>query len=179
MNHPPESGVTIQINNLAALERLLGADSELTTSIRSSVAEAFAKKHMVNLVEREFSQKEAAMKQLVAEEVARYCLQKTRDSTSWAPIVELTPSVKEKIKLEVSTQLGMVMAGEIARQKAEVTAALVKELETLRACIPNLVTERVTVKFNKEVTDALDARLKELRNLLPADPPESRKITVP
>lgn len=175
MNHPPESGVTIQINNLAALERLLGADSELTTSIRSSVAEAFAKKHMVNLVEREFSQKEAAMKQLVAEEVARYCLQKTRDSTSWAPIVELTPSVKEKIKLEVST----VMTEELTKQRAEITTALVKELETLRACIPNLVTERVTMKFNKEISDALDARLKELRNLLPADPPESRKITVP
>lgn len=36
----------IQINSLAALERLIGGDTELEMEIRRSVVEAFAKKHL-------------------------------------------------------------------------------------------------------------------------------------
>lgn len=62
MNHPPESGVTLQINSLAALERLLGGDNELTASIRKSVAAAFARNYMMDLVRSEFAQKDAELK---------------------------------------------------------------------------------------------------------------------
>lgn len=36
----------IQINSLAALERLIGGDTELEIDLRRSVVEAFAKKHL-------------------------------------------------------------------------------------------------------------------------------------
>ena len=72
MNHPPESGVTLQINSLAALERLLGGDTELTASIRKSVAATFARNHMIDLVRSEFAQKEATLKQEVAQEVQTF-----------------------------------------------------------------------------------------------------------
>lgn len=40
----------IQINSLAALERLIGGDTALELELRSSVAAAFAEKHLKNLV---------------------------------------------------------------------------------------------------------------------------------
>ncbi|RTL07741.1 hypothetical protein EKK58_00950 [Candidatus Dependentiae bacterium] len=179
MNHPPDSGVTLQINSLAALERLLGGDNELTTSIRKSVAAAFARNYMVDLVRSEFANKEAELKRAVAEEVNKVCLQKTRESPTWSPSFELSPSMKEKIRTEVATQLTSVINAEVAKQGETIMAALREELEKLRARIPNLVAEKVTIKFNREVNEALDARLKELRALLPLDPPETRKINVP
>ena len=179
MSHPPESGVTLQINSLAALERLLGGDNELTTSIRKSVAATFAREHMIDLVRKEFAQKEAELKKAVADEVTKTCTQRTRDSTNWAPIYELTPAIKEKIRAEVSALVSSAVRDEVVRQSEALMTLMKEELEKLRARIPNLVAERVTLKFNKEVNEALDARLKELRNLLPADPPETRKINVP
>lgn len=106
-------------------------------------------------------------------------MQKTRDSTNWAPIHELTPAIKEKIRAEVSALVSNAVRDEVVRQSEALMTLMKEELEKLRVRVPNLVAEKVTNKFNKEVSDALDARLKELRNLLPADPPETRKINVP
>ena len=38
--------LTIQINNLEALERLIGGDTEVELDIRNSVVQAFSKKHL-------------------------------------------------------------------------------------------------------------------------------------
>lgn len=45
----------IQINNLEALERLIGNDNEIEFEIRQSVVEAFSKKHLRSLANCEFS----------------------------------------------------------------------------------------------------------------------------
>ena len=39
----------IQINSLAALERLIGGDSDIEIDIRNSVVQAFSKKHLKNI----------------------------------------------------------------------------------------------------------------------------------
>ena len=41
----------IQINNLEALERLLGNDSEFEMEVRNSVAQNFAKKYLKSLIQ--------------------------------------------------------------------------------------------------------------------------------
>ena len=46
-----KNDVTIQINNLAALERLIGGDSELEVSLRQGVAAAMATKHLKAVVD--------------------------------------------------------------------------------------------------------------------------------
>jgi len=60
----------IQINNLAALERLIGGDSELEMEIRRSVAEDFSKKYLKSLV-TEYTDKglTARVRELVIERV--------------------------------------------------------------------------------------------------------------
>ena len=45
--------IKIQINSLAALERLIGGDSELEIELRQSVVEAFARKHLKVVVNSE------------------------------------------------------------------------------------------------------------------------------
>ena len=41
----------IQINSLAALERLIGGDSEVELEIRNNIVQEFAKKHLKSLLE--------------------------------------------------------------------------------------------------------------------------------
>ncbi len=43
----------IQINNLAALERLIGGDTELEIEIRNNIVQEFTKRHLKGLVETE------------------------------------------------------------------------------------------------------------------------------
>ena len=49
--------LTLQINSLEALERLIGGDSEIEIDIRQSVAAAFAKKYLKAIVKEETFQK--------------------------------------------------------------------------------------------------------------------------
>lgn len=46
-------GVKIQINSLAALERLIGGDNEIEFDIRQNIAKAFAKKYIKNILDEE------------------------------------------------------------------------------------------------------------------------------
>lgn len=156
----------------------MGGDNELMVSIRKSVAATFAREHLTDLVRKELTEKEMNLRRSVVEEVNKVCLQKAKDS-GWATVYELTGDIKAKIRSAVEELVTKAVSEEVSRQSAALVTIMASELEKLRERIPNLVTERVTNRFNREVSEAMDARLKELRNLLPADPPESRKINVP
>ena len=44
----------IQMNNLEALERLIGGESEVEMDIRASIVDAFCKKHLKSIANEEF-----------------------------------------------------------------------------------------------------------------------------
>ena len=175
MNHPPQSGLTLQINSLAALERLLGGNTELETSIRRSVATDFARNHMKDLVEREFNIRDAELKAQVNAEVNKIALQRDKvQSWTWT----LSDDLKARIRGQVGEELRKVVDEALKEASKKYATMLEAELAKITALAKSRVEAAVSTKFDKEVRDALDARLRELRNLLPADPPESRRINV-
>lgn len=175
MNHPLQSGLTLQINSVAALERLLGGNTELETSIRRSVATDFARNHMKDLVEREFNIRDAELKDQIKTEVDKIALQRDKiQSWTWT----LSDDLKARIRGQVSEELKKVVDEAVRAASGKYAVMLEAELAKMTALAKSKVESTVSAKFDKEVRDALDARLRELRNLLPADPPESRRINV-
>jgi hypothetical protein len=167
--------LTLQINSIAALERLLGGNTEFETSIRRSVAADFARNHMKDLVEREFNIRDAELKAQVNAEVNKIALQRDKiQSWTWT----LSDDLKTRIRGQVGEELRKVVDGALQEASRKYATMLEAELAKMTALAKSRVEAAVSTKFDKEVRDALDARLKELRNLLPADPPESRRINV-
>ena len=132
---------------------------------------------MVDLVRQEFASKEAELKAQVLKEVDKVCLERSQ-GTNWQTVWVLSDRIKTQIREQIQKEVAALVNAEVTKQAELAATALASELDKLRANIPNLVQERVTMKFNREVSEALDNRLKELKSLLPLDPPETRKITV-
>lgn len=98
--------LTIQINNLEALERLIGGDSQVEIDIRNSVVQRFAEKHLKPLANSDFikntlsSIKEqiyAEVKNKVEKEIATFKTSYLGGITD----IKLHPSIKQEIESQV------------------------------------------------------------------------------
>jgi hypothetical protein len=89
----------IQINSLAALERLIGGDNEVEIEIRKSVVENFMKKHINAIANSNVTEgiKNEIMKTLVT------------NPTGYRSDVTLTPKAKELFASEIDHQLRNVV----------------------------------------------------------------------
>lgn len=100
--------LTLQINNLEALERLIGGNSEIEIDIRNSVVQKFAEKHLKPLANSDTVTK--ALTQLKESINKQICDQCAKDiakfKISWAgqiTDVVLNPSIKSEIDSQVRT----------------------------------------------------------------------------
>lgn len=102
--------LTLQINNLEALERLIGGDSEVEVEIRNSVVQKFADKHLKALANSDmitkFCNSLGATIQKDLHEQANNQIGTIK--TNWVGAVEkvtLHPSCKSEIESLVRTQV--------------------------------------------------------------------------
>lgn len=148
----------IQINSLAALERLIGGDTELEIEIRNSVIQAFSKKHLKDVANTEtFKATERDVRKIIQE------LFIDNLSTSWnSPKLktEYYKILKENIKAEVSKVVEdliyKVTTEDIDYEKTRL--AIVNRLQEKADWIEHELTNNVLEsKLNKMV----DKRLKD------------------
>jgi len=88
----------IQINNLEALERLLGGDTEIEFDIRQNIVETFARKHIKTLVNDELISK--ATEGLKKEIEDAFVIKTSGWSGSYALTTKAREMLKEHIDLE-------------------------------------------------------------------------------
>ena len=153
----------LQINSLAALERLIGNDTALELEIRQNIAEEFAKKHIKCLAE-EFSATTAGkfakeMREQVNDEVSRSLGEALTMSkgTYWSdpPKMILRDDGKEAIR------------NEVRRVIADVRNEAIKETtENLKKEIAVYVKHDITKEVARQVQAGVAARLEELRKTL-------------
>lgn len=98
--------LTIQINNLEALERLIGGQSEVEIDIRNSVVQKFAEKHLKPLANcPEITSTLAAIKDNIAKQVKEKCEKEVATfQTSWCGSltdIKLHPSINAEIERRV------------------------------------------------------------------------------
>ena len=145
--------LTIQINNLEALERLIGGDTEVEIEIRNSVVQNFADKHLKDLantpeISGTLSQiKEEIYKQArnkIENEIATF---KTSYGSSITD-VQLRPAIQEKITTQIKN-----LVEDTVRQS-------VNEAIKVWATNPDL-KRRIDARFEYYTKEYINSEIKE------------------
>lgn len=100
--------LTIQINSLEALERLIGGDSEIEIDVRNSVIQKFANKHLKALANTNaITQTLSKIQREISDEVSRRCSAEiaTFKKNYYGAIneVKLNPAIESEISRKVRT----------------------------------------------------------------------------
>lgn len=149
----------IQINNLAALERLIGGDSKLEFEIRNNIVQAFAKKHLKPLVNdfkfdamlrqvRESGQEEA--KKVIEEKLGKF------ETKNWREYFSLNDNIKQSIRQSAQEKI----MEQVKEAVEEVTTKFTPEY--LDKIISARVDEEVKRRINEGVRAKLDQVTKNL-----------------
>jgi len=154
-----KNALTIQINSLEALERLIGGNSEIEIELRNNVAAKFAEKHIKQLagtevVEEALETAQRAVK-LQAAEMINKAVGTWRTSVYGSTIsdIQLRPEIEAKIKAEIDSRVASLI-------DKQVMAAI--EAADLNKMVDNRVKAISEYEINKAVRAKIDAVMKGL-----------------
>lgn len=145
----------IQINSLAALERLIGGDTELEVEIRNSVVQEFTKKHLKNIAEHNV----AAATSRIQEEVRKVAEQHFGNMRStvlgyvWKPSAQIAQTIRDSVEEEARV---------IVHNKVKEVFDS-KDFDNL---IQQVVDRRVDVEFNEKIRWEVKKRLDQITKSL-------------
>ena len=152
--------LTIQINNLEALERLIGGDTQVEMEIRQSVVESFAKKHLKTMINSELLKPiVVAIRHEIEEEFFQ--------TIKTGPMSYNTKQVfRENVSKEMRDKLVDLAKEELSGIVEEAVKsqknidAVEQKINRLAAWLDEKYTEeRLTVKLDKMVDERIKAKL--------------------
>jgi len=152
----------LQINSLAALERLIGGDTAVEIEIRNNIVQEFTKKHLKGVAtERIVSLAESNVKTAaatIAKEAATQALDKLGmfSGNSWSPTFVIKSEVKASLRDAAVTEVDAII-------RDAVKAAVAKYGD---AVITARVNRLVDDHINARISDGVNTRLKEIANKL-------------
>lgn len=155
-NH--KSRLVFQINNLEALERLIGGDSQVEMDIRQSVVEAFAKKHLKSLVTDTAIEKVGSA---IKNEATAMITEQVKDG-SWSTKTVLTEKARQLIKdsltYSVNSEIYEVIKKEVNEQatREKIASLLEKQAEWI---VNDLTSSNLEARLDKMVDKKLKERL--------------------
>lgn len=149
--------LTIQINDLSALERLIGGDTQVELDIRQSVVESFTKKHLKSLVDANVMNR---IQSAVVEETSAGLVEKIQ--ASWSSNYKLTTTAQQlisnSVKDVVAQEVSQLVRDEIGR--TNISATITDLLQKQSAFISNELSETVlSNKLDMLVNNKLKERL--------------------
>ena len=163
------SNITIQINNLAALERLLGGDSALEVSLRDSVAAKFADEHMMGLIKSKIEATDVRLKDAIAREVDKTLL--VQNNRTWNGVqlsTQAATEVAKKVHETIDAKMNELRASMLHRIDEHMTS--IRQQVDVR--LPQLVEVAIGRDFQSKVSAAVAAKLVEVRRLLATQTPQ-------
>lgn len=177
MSQSSNTGLTLQINSKEALERLLGGDEEMVVRLRHAIAVDFAKQHLATALSTEMRQQLSDLTEKAQKIVSLYIQEQQKNPRTWSPEWVLSQNVKGQIKAEVQAMVTAEITKVVEEQRLALRKLIDEEFLKLRNKVPEQVQMHVTGRFHAELREAVDRRLREIRDCLPSDP-DTRKITV-
>lgn len=149
----------IQINSLAALERLIGDDKEMEITVKSSIINEFAKSYIKSVANSEIVD---TIKKEVIEEIKKSdyfgLLVKDR-SNHWSTRYLLSDNAKELIKTQVRQEVEYLISETISPIREEIAGEIRSRLDLMSLSVSQCIREEV----QKETIDKLvQKRLKDL-----------------
>lgn len=147
----------IQINSLAALERLIGDDKEMEITVKKSVINGFAKSYIKSIANSEIVD---TIKKAVLDEVKRtnYFGLLVQDKSKFYSYL-LSNEAKELVRIQVKREIDDLIQKEIAPIREEITNEIRNRLDLMSLSVSQCIREEV----QKETIDKLvQKRLKDL-----------------
>lgn len=149
----------IQINNLAALERLIGGDSQLEFEIRNNIIQAFANKHLKPLVNdykfdamlkkvQESGQEEA--KKVIEEKLGKF------ETKNWREYFSLNDNIKTAIRQSAQEKI----MEQVDAAAKEVTDKFTPEY------LDKLIEKRVNEEVLFRIRDGVKNKLEQVSKTL-------------
>ncbi len=146
----------IQINSLAALERLIGGDNEFEIEIRNSVVQAFTQKHLKGIAAQQAEHFRAVAAATTEAAINKHIGSRT---SSWGSGYTLKADVEKEIENSVKYKVGEAIA------KAVADNVNAKDLEKL---INAMVDKRLNVAIADEVNHQVKQKIAVLMKGLSA-----------
>lgn len=152
------NGVTIQINSLEALERLIGGDSELEVGLRGGIVQEFAKRHLKGIAdERLISEGRRAIINYIDEnyiKLIRY------NPTTYGSKPALKTLIEEDVKSSVSTEINRAIREYMEKDE---TLILIKQRldDKVIAVAARIEEELADAILTKRIDDLVNKKLKE------------------
>lgn len=148
--------LTIQINNLEALERLVGGDSQVEIDIRNSVVQKFAEKHLKPLANTtEITTVLTRIKEDISRQIRERCENEIATfKTSWGGSitdVKLNPAIQQEIDRQVR-----VHTDDSIRKKVEESLAFWANDAELKKRIDNRFEYYTAEHINATIKARLD-----------------------
>lgn len=151
----------IQINSLAALERLIGDDKEMEITVKSSIINEFAKSYIKSVANSEIVN---TIKNAVLEEVKKtnyFGLLERRTSSHWSTEYLLSKDAKELVKTQVRREMDQLISETVGPIREEIVDDIRGRLDLMSLSVSQCIREEV----QKETIEKLvQKRLKDLLN---------------
>ena len=172
----PRAGVTLQINSMAALERLLGGDTEMEVSLRNSIAAQFVDAHLEALTTEAVREASRDIQKIVKDVASA---QVATDLGAWKnpdARYELTPATSQAIKRAVEAQVSDLITSMTAGLIARVQQARNQAATYIDIRMNDIVNVAIDSSFERRVDAKVEARLKQLREMIAAAPAEDHRV---
>lgn len=145
----------IQINSLAALERLIGGDTEVEIEVRDSIVQNFSKKHLKTVAQ-------ALIESGINEDIKRQMISEGLMSATgfnYSTII-LGAKTQELIKDKTKSHMNNLVIAEVEKYLDE-HEELKKFKETLERASERIVDSLTDGNLTARLDKLVDARLKE------------------
>lgn len=154
--------LTLQINNLSALERLIGGDSQIEVELRNSVAQSFAEKHIKALAN---SDAMSTTLHCITEDIKKQVSEKCEKEIATFKLDWLNRPTDIKlnasVKSEIDRQVRLLVQELIENTVNEAIKMWASESE-----IKKQVEQRFTHYTKRMIDDEIVARLNKVKSLI-------------
>lgn len=156
----------VQINSLAALERLIGDDKEMEITVKSSIINEFAKSYIKSVANSEIVD---TIKSAVLEEVRKTdyfgLLTKGTSSNGWFTSNLLSKEAKELVRTQVREEVDQLISDTVAPIREELANDIKSRLDLMSLSVSRCIREEVQKEtINKLVQKRLKDLLDKLTN---------------
>lgn len=130
----------IQINSLAALERLIGGDSETEIEIRNSIVQEFTKKHLKKIADESMDGFKSEIFALCRNEIGSY--------QAWSTRFRLNEDVQATIKERVKSEFDLFLSKYIQEKLEQIN-------------LDDVVAHHVKYALNVKIKDRVNEMVRE------------------
>ncbi len=160
-----KNSLTLQINSLEALEKLIGGDSQVEIDIRNSVVQAFAEKHLKSVTKSyQIENAITVIRASIENEVRAECKRLFGDySNTWRQDIKLDDRVKIIIREAVSTEIRSIVDSylkEITSVPEWIKEKVEKHVKQMAINVANIELQS---KISNVVKDAIDEQVAKLK----------------